>query len=291
MHHQSKSLLLGAHISIAGGFDKSIERALSIGCTCMQIFTKSNQQWRAKPISQEDALLFIKTRQEAPSIKSIASHASYLINLGSENTDIQKKSMDSLLIELERCQTLHIPFLIIHPGAAGSAPLDSCLALIAQNVNTVFDTFDGDTMLLLENTAGQGSIVGYTFEQLHTIRSRINKINKIGYCFDTCHAFVAGYDFRTPSTYHTMWEKFDTILGLENLKFIHVNDSKKGLGSRIDRHEDIGKGQIGLEGFKLLFNDKRLINVPKVLETPKETLADDKRNMEVIYSLLNISSP
>ena len=279
---------MGAHMSIAGGIYKSVERGESIGCTCIQIFTKSNRQWYAKPLTKEDIDEFKLTLKNSDIIQDIVAHSSYLINIGSPNKTINKKSVESLSLELQRCEALGIPYLIFHPGAHLTSSIEKCLELIAKNINTIIDQNPGKTMLLLENTAGQGTNVGYTFEQLATIYKKVRKKSRVGFCLDTCHAFVAGYDFTTEKTYNAMWKEFAKVIGLKKLKVIHINDSKKGLGAHTDRHEDIGKGKIGLEGFRLLFNDKRFFDTPKILETPKDKdLKQDKMNMETIYKLLS----
>lgn len=286
MTHTKPLFLLGAHISIAGGFDKSVERAQSINCTCMQIFTKSNQQWRSKPIDPHEALQF-KEAVKKSKLQSVVVHASYLINIGSPETALQQKSTAALAEELQRCHTLDIPYLVLHPGSASDGDEQACITRIAQNLDAVFNDNPGSTMILLENTAGQGNAVGYTFEQLAEIRKQAHHKKNIGFCFDTCHAFTAGYDFRTEETYEKLWHTFDRVIGLEHLKAIHINDSKKELGSRVDRHETIGSGKLTDSAFKLLFNDPRFFAIPKILETPKEDLSDDVKNMEIIMGLLS----
>jgi deoxyribonuclease-4 len=286
---QKHVLLFGAHISTSGGLEQAIIRGESIGCTAIQLFTKNNRQWNAKPISQEEATLFKQTA-DASTIRSIVAHATYLINLGSSDELIAGKSVAAVVNELERCAQLNIPYLVLHPGLNAQLTPQECAQRIAANINSVFEQFSGPTVLLLENMAGQGSSVCHTFEQLALIYAHITQKDKVAFCFDTCHAFAAGYDFRTPDLYTDMWRHFDTILGLDTLKAIHINDSKKALGSRVDRHEDIGKGQLGLEPFALLFNDPRFFDIPKILETPKDSLADDARNMAAIRELINNST-
>lgn len=286
MKNTTSTLLLGAHMSIAGGIDKALTRGESINCTCIQLFTKSNRQWSARDIPDNEIVSYKNTLKNS-SIRAVVAHASYLINIGSPDETLSKKSVIALIQELHRCEILGIPYLVLHPGAHLTSSPEACLDLIAHNINYIFSHNPGKTMLLLENTAGQGSTVAYTFEQLARIYNQINQKKRIGFCFDTCHAFVAGYDFRTPKTYHALWELFDKILGFDHLKAIHINDSKKGLGSHIDRHEHIGKGALGLEAFSLLFNDERLFDIPKILETPKEDeLKEDSMNIETIKSLL-----
>lgn len=285
-------LLLGAHMPIGGGLGKSIERGESIGCTTIQIFTKSNRQWHAKPLSADDIELFKKTAAASP-IHPVVAHATYLINIASADPRISKASTDALAQELQRCQDLEIPYLVLHPGSHGTKPAEEGIELIIKSLDHIFSTVPGTTMITLETMAGQGSALCSTFEQIAKILKSNSHKKRLGVCFDTCHAFAAGYDFRTPKTYEAMWHEFDDLIGLEKLKVIHVNDSKKSLNSRVDRHEHIGKGELGLEAFELLFNDKRFFDVPKILETPKATeepFTEDKKNMATIRSLLSAST-
>jgi deoxyribonuclease-4 len=284
--NKKKELLLGAHMSIAGGFDLAISRGESIGCTCIQLFTKSNRQWYAKPLVAEEVKKF-KEAAEQSSIptKLIAVHASYLINLASSNPETHRKSLAAAIEELERCETLGIPWLILHPGAAQDA--EEGLKRVAESFNIIFEKVPGKTKILLETMAGQGSVLCHTFEQIAQIYEQVSDKKRLGVCLDTCHIFAAGYDIRTKEGYEAMWEQFDKIIGRDLLQVIHCNDSKKALGSRVDRHADIGEGELGLEPFRLLFNDPRLSEIPKILETPKETLHDDKRNMDIILGLID----
>ena len=291
MKKKKPTLLLGAHMSIAGGLEKSIEQGESIDCTCIQIFTKSNRQWKATPLKKESVEAFKSAYKKSPLIQCVAAHTSYLINIGSPNKEINKKSVDSLELELKRAETLAIPYLILHPGSHGASTPQECIELIAQRLNEVLERNQCKTIILLENMGGQGSAVGYTFEQLAEIYKKIKNKKRVGFCFDTCHAFVAGYDFRDKKSYNALWKEFDHILGINNIKVFHINDSKKELGSRVDRHEDIGKGKLGLEPFRLLFNDKKFYDIPKILETPKEKdLKDDIKNINTIKKLLNSST-
>ena len=278
------SLLLGAHMSIADKIYLAIERGESIGCTAIQIFTKSNRQWNAKHLTDEEIIIF-KNKWKQSSIQSIITHATYLINIGSPDKDIEKKSIDAVAMELERSASLGIPYLVLHPGSHSTTDEKLCIKQISKNLDMVLK--HNPTMtILLETMAGQGTNIGHTFEQLAEIMQQSSVKKQLGVCFDTCHAFAAGYDFRTEKTYNALWEQFDTIIGLDALKVIHLNDSKTPLGSRIDRHTDIGKGTIGLKAFELFINDPRFFDIPKILETPKETIADDKRNIETIIELM-----
>jgi deoxyribonuclease-4 len=289
----NKELLLGAHMSVAGGLEKAIEQGELIGCTAIQIFTKSNRQWKAKTIMDNEALTFRAAWGKSP-IKTVMVHAAYLINIGSSNKEVEQKSIDSLELELMRCVQLGIPYLVVHPGGSSQVDsLDSCLTQITQNIDLVFDALKeklqtpAPVTLLLEIMAGQGGAACYRFEHLASIINNSRHKKNLGVCFDTCHAFAAGYDFREKEGYKTMWKEFDSLIGLEKLKAIHLNDSKKELGSRVDRHENIGEGKIGLTAFGLIMNDTRLTHVPKILETPFASLEDHKRNMDVLTKLLD----
>jgi deoxyribonuclease-4 len=283
------SLLLGAHMSIAAGLEQAIIRGESIGCTAIQLFTKSNRQWKAKKLSEQDIDLFKQTVRASSIQKGhIVAHAAYLINLGSSNAEVIKKSIAALIEEMQRCELLEIPYLVLHPGSNQTADTINCLETIVENLDTVLHQVPGKTKIALETMSGQGTSVCYQLEHLAYIYKKSQFKNRLGICLDTCHIFTAGYDIRTTETYHDFWKLFDHILGIDLLKVIHVNDSKKDLGSRLDRHEDIGKGKIGLAGFSLLFNDERLFNVPKILETPKkEGLEEDAKNMKTIIDLLS----
>ena len=272
-------------MSIAGEICLAIERGESIGCTAIQIFTKSNRQWYAKTLDEVDVQAFKETWKQS-SIQSIIVHASYLLNIGSSNADLEKKSLHALEIELNRCAELDVPYLVIHPGSHTNTDEETCLEQISKNIDKVLNKIPHGT-ILIETMAGQGSQVCYTFEQLAQIIKHSKHKKRIGVCFDTCHAFVAGYDFRTEKTYNLMWEQFDKIIGINKLKAIHINDSQKDLGSRVDRHMDVGKGKIGLKAFELLFNDPMLFDIPKILETPRTDLADYRKNMDVLEELLS----
>jgi len=279
-------LLLGAHMSIAGGLEKAIERGDSIGCTAIQLFTKSNRQWHAKKITDEECELFKKTWKDAQHIQDIVAHCSYLINIGAMSKEVEKKSVKSLVLELDRCERLGIPYLVLHPGSYTGGEEGLCLEQIAANINITLEEVSGKSEILIETMAGQGKTVGYSFEQIAAIRKMVHNKHRVGVCVDTCHIFAAGYEFSTPSSYKNMWQQFDKVIGMRHLKAIHMNDSEKGLGSRVDRHADIGKGKIGLEPFRLIMNDPALYDIPKILETPKKELADDVRNLKVLEELM-----
>lgn len=287
MQKHTHNLLLGAHMSIAQKFENSLELGESIGCTVIQVFTKSNRQWAAKPITDEQASSFAKAYTES-SIQSVVAHASYLINIGSPDDATSMKSTNALIDEILRCEKLTIPLLVLHPGASLKGDRKESLDRVADNINKALSAVSGNVTLLLETMAGQGSTVGNTFQEIAYIRDQVTKKSKLGVCFDTCHAYAAGYDFTDQKTYNEMWDLFDATIGIKNLKAIHLNDSKKELGSGVDRHEDIGKGKLGLKPFELIINDERFFDIPKILETPKsDGLLEDIKNLKTIKSLIS----
>lgn len=277
--------LIGAHVSIAGGLEYAIPKGEQIGCTAIQIFTKNQVQWYTKPLSNHT----VEQYQQAlinSSIQSVIAHDSYLINLGSPEENLLEKSRQAFLDEMDRAEKLEISAVIFHPGAHKNAGEDVGLKLIADSINYCCKQRPNYKLkLLLETTAGQGTNLGYTFEQLKWIIDRAKQPDRVGVCLDTCHIFAAGYDIRDKSSYEKTIEKFNKVIGLQKLQAIHLNDSKKELGSRVDRHENIGQGQIGLEGFRLLMNDARLINIPKVLETPGD-INKFKDNLDLLKSMI-----
>ena len=280
-------MLLGAHMSVAGGLVTALERGSQVGCQTMQIFTKNNTQWQASALTQAIATQF-KEEWKKTSIHSIFAHASYLINLGSPDKELYRKSTMALIDELQRCEKLGLSFLVLHPGAAMDRPVEEALDRIAKAIDFAFQQTAGfQVLLLLENTAGQGSSVGHTFEHLGTLIKSVHEKKRLGVCFDTCHAFAAGYDFRTKESYEKTFSHFDKVIGLPQLKAFHLNDSKKELHCRVDRHEHIGKGQLGLSAFRLLLNDTRFSHIPMVLETPKgKECLEDIENLKVLRSLI-----
>lgn len=285
-------LKLGAHMSIAGGYYKAIERASEVGCSVLQLFSKNASQWAAKPITPEEAALFATTRDGAGlSAADLVVHDSYLINLASPDAALWEKSLQAFGHELDRCMTLGIPALVTHAGAHMGSGEEAGLERIARGLDRVLSERPGQNVtVLLETTAGQGTSLCYSFDQLGTVISSLSEENKsrVGVCWDTCHLFAAGIDFSDEPKYESMVEAFDAKVGLYKLRAIHLNDSKKGLGSRVDRHEHIGKGALGVEPFRLIMNDPRLAHLPKVLETPKgEDYAEDKENLAVLRSLLS----
>lgn len=277
----------GAHMSIAGGVDKAFDRAEKAGCDSLQVFTKNSNQWNAKPLD-EAVLEAWKQRESETGIWPVVAHDSYLINLASPKDDLWEKSIDAFGIELQRCDQLGIRYLVTHPGSHTGSGEAAGLAKVSEALNRLHDEMpDLDVITLLETTAGQGTNLGASFEHLATITEGVEDRSRVGYCLDTCHIFAAGYDFRTPEQYAETMKQFDELLGIERLFAIHLNDSKNDLGARKDRHEHIGQGFIGLEGFRQFVNDSRLAEVPGLLETKKgEDLAEDIENLATLRSLV-----
>jgi deoxyribonuclease-4 len=279
-------LRLGAHESIAGGIHKAFDRAQSVGCQVVQVFVKPNRAWAAPPITDDDVALFRRKAGETK-VRPVVAHTSYLLNLASPDDDLWQKSQETLIIEMERCEALGIPWLVLHPGAHVGSGEEAGLARIAGALERVHAATSGFAVqILLETMAGQGTKLGYCFEQLAWLLDRTSAGDRLGICLDTCHVFAAGYELRTPQGYAETMGAFDRLIGLEHLKVIHLNDSKRKLGSHKDRHEHIGQGQIGLEGFRYLLTDARLAGLPGLLETPKsDDLHEDRENLEVLRSL------
>lgn len=265
----NKKILVGAHVSTAKSLHLAFERGESIDCTAIQIFSKSSRCWKATPLDEKEISLFKECAKKSP-IKSVIVHAGYLINIGSNNPVTEHASIDSLIDEVNRCAQLGIPYLVMHPGSHLKAGEQEGIERIARNLNTVLQKTDPAVSILLETAAGQGTNLGYTFEQLKQIRHLCQDKKRIGFCLDTCHIFAAGYDLSSIEHYKNVIKDFDTILGLKNLKAIHLNDSKGDIGSRIDRHAPLGTGKIPLDIFKAIMNDKNLALIPKILETPTD---------------------
>jgi len=280
-------------MSIAGGYYKSIASGAEAGCQCVQLFTKNNNQWRAKDISDEDVSRF-QTQLTAHGIKHTLSHASYLINMASPKDELWEKSIDAFVIELQRAELLGIPYVVVHPGSYTTSTAAEGIQRIAVALDEVHKRLpELTTRCLLETTAGQGSNLGWQLEQLAEMLQQCQTCDRVGICVDTCHMFAAGYDLRDDAIYAQTWEQFDQLLGLDRLLAFHLNDSKKELGSRKDRHEHIGEGEMGLEPFRLLLNDRRFYNIPMYLETAKgdrpdcpDALTWDQRNLETLRGLI-----
>ncbi|MCB0182232.1 MAG: deoxyribonuclease IV [Anaerolineae bacterium] len=281
-------MLLGAHVSVAGGVDTSFKRAVELNCTAFQIFTKSNRQWKAKPLNPEEIERYHEQQVET-GITPVICHASYLLNLGTADDAVWQKSIEALIVELERCERLKIPYLVIHPGAHLKAGVEAGLARVSQGLDIVHERLpEVEVKVAVEITAGQGTTLGSTFEEINQIITACQQSDRLAVCFDTCHALAAGYEFRTPESYRTMIDTFDQVVGIDRLTVIHVNDSVKDLGSRVDRHTHIGEGCIGLEPFGYFLNDARFQKVPFLLETPVDKDPEDNlRNLAALRGLIN----
>jgi deoxyribonuclease-4 len=282
-----KRLLIGAHMSISGGVFNAILSGEELGCTTIQIFTKNNNQWKAKELTPAEVDKFVQ-HQMRTKISPIVGHNGYLINLASPKDDIYALSKKSMLVELQRAEKLRLPYLVMHPGSHLGTGEKEGIKKIAGTINWLHQKTKGyKVKICLETTAGQGNTLGYRFEQLAQIIELVKEDQRVAVCYDTCHTFAAGYDIRTQKAYQDTFKEFDKVIGLSRLKVIHLNDAVKDLGSRVDRHAHIGKGKIGLEGFALLMNDKRWERVSKILETPKEAgTAKDIKNLGVLRSLV-----
>ncbi|MCT4626719.1 deoxyribonuclease IV [Halodesulfovibrio sp.] len=277
----------GAHMSITGGLEKSVERIIDVDGTALQIFSKNQRQWKSKPLEQKQIDAFIAACGEWGNYP-VAVHDSYLINIGSPKKDGVEKSVAALADELERAEQLAIPYLVMHPGAHLGSGTEEALERVAQNLDAALkESRTERVMVLLENTAGQGTTLGRSFSELAAIIHHSHNADRIGVCIDTCHAYAAGYDLATEEGYEATFDEFERVVGMNNLKFMHVNDSKGALGSHLDRHDHIGAGLLGEKTFAQLVNDPRFIDLPMVLETPKgEDLAEDKKNINILRGLV-----
>jgi len=277
---------LGAHVSISGGLYKAPFNGRTATCEVVQIFTQSRNQWRTKALTHEDVVKFITAQQET-GVKVVCAHDSYLINLASPEKVLFKKSYTAFLEEMNRCNRLQIPYLVMHPGAHVGTGETKGIDQLARALNRLLDKDPkGQVKICLETTAGQGTSLGYRLEQLAEILDKIENRERMAICLDTCHIFAAGYRFHTRKAYHALIREFDNVLGLAKLAVIHMNDSKKECGSRVDRHEHIGRGAIGAGPFGFFMNDKRLAKIPKILETPKKSAAEDIANLKVLRGLV-----
>ncbi|MFW6089170.1 MAG: deoxyribonuclease IV [Gemmatimonadota bacterium] len=277
---------LGAHVSAAGGVDNAPARAAEIDCATLQLFTKQPARW-AEPVIGEEIAAAFRGEREVHGIRTAAAHDSYLINLASPDRALWERSARCFEAELHRCATLGLEFLVTHPGNATDGDVDSGLERNADGLTRALEIVEGPTTVLLELTAGSGTSVGATFERLAAIIRRLpdEQASRVGVCFDTCHAFAAGYDL--VEDWNGVWERFDDVLGFDRLGLFHLNDSKHPLGSRKDRHEHLGQGTLGVEPFRRLMNDERFRRIPKLLETPKQgdPLTFDVMNLEFLRGL------
>ncbi|HLO24523.1 MAG TPA: deoxyribonuclease IV [Geobacteraceae bacterium] len=278
---------LGAHMSISGGIHLAPERGIKAGCGVIQIFTQNANQWRGKAISDSDAALF-REKLQASGLHEVVSHDIYLINLGAPPGEVRDKSLAGFREEMTRCARLGIGKIVMHPGAHTGDGEETGLKRIAEAFDQLFTTVPEYTgKVLLETTAGQGSNVGYRFEHLQTIIDGSSFPDRFAVCLDTCHIYAAGYDITTEEGYRRTFDEFDRVIGLEKLQAFHINDSKKGLDCRVDRHEHIGQGAMGLAPFRFLMNDPRFVKIPKFLETPKGDDDEmDAVNLKVLRDLV-----
>src|SRR5699024_656314 len=277
---------IGAHVSAADGVQNVPERADAIGAKAFALFTKNQRRWKAKPLSPNNIEGFKQNCEKFGfSMDYVMPHDSYLINLGHPEKDKLQKSRDAFVDEMQRCEQLGIKLLNFHPGNhLNKHSPEECLRTIAESINWTLDQTDGVTAVI-ENTAGQGTTMGYKFEQLAEIIDQVEDKDRVGVCIDTCHAFTAGYDFRTKDTFEKTFEVFEQTVGFKFLKGMHLNDSKKPFASRLDRHESIGNGAIGLDGFRFIMQDKRFDDIPMILETPNtERWAEE---IAMLYSIKN----
>jgi deoxyribonuclease-4 len=285
------TLEFGAHVSAAGGVDLALGRAAEFSMTSCQVFTKNERQWAAKPLDLAVIERYFQRRTET-GMGTVVSHDSYLINIGSPDDAMWEKSRLALMEELRRCDQLEIPYLVSHPGAHVGSGTEVAIRRVGEAINRVHDELpDSASVLLLETTAGQGTTLGSSFDEIAAIIDLVEDKNRVGVCLDTCHVFAAGYDIRDAAGYEATLTAFDTIVGLHRLKCIHLNDSLKPLGSRVDRHAHIGEGEIGKVGFELIVNDPRLSGLPGVLETPKGADAkEDGMNLATLRGLVHATT-
>jgi len=278
---------LGAHVSASGGVKNAPIRANEIGADAFALFTKNQRRWESKPLNEAEIISFKSKCMELDfHLDKILPHDSYLINLGHPDNDKLEKSRIAFLDEMRRCEQLGIKLLNFHPGShLKQISVEECIYRIAESINWALSNTE-NIIAVIENTAGQGTNVGYKFEQIAEIIKFVEDKSRVGVCIDTCHAFAAGYDFRTKETYKKTTDEFDKVIGFKYLKAIHLNDSKPELGSHVDRHESIGKGKIGLEAFRFLMNDKRFDNIAMILETIDSAIW--KQEIELLYSLEEI---
>lgn len=276
--------LIGAHISTRGGVHTVFDRAAAVNASAIALFAKNSNQWKGKELTDEDCALFAEKRTIAP----IYTHASYLINLATTNPEFHRKSIAAMTDELDRAERLGIRGVVLHPGAHMGAGAKAGIEQIARSLDQIHDAIPNHKVVtLLETSAGQGSCVGCSFEELGQIIRLVSDRKRVGVCIDTCHIFASGYDIRTRGAYEKTIDDVEKHVGIRNVGLFHLNDSKKPLGSRVDRHEHIGDGQIGLDGFAFLLNDERFCRIPKLLETPKKVENEsDRRNLTTLRSLL-----
>lgn len=270
----------GAHLSIAGGLPRAVDRAVASRCEALQIFTKSVGQWRARVLPQDEIVLF-RRRVSETGIQPVVAHNSYLINIAAASAQLREQSLAALIDEYDRADSLGLMGLVMHPGSFTTGSEDEGLRLIAQGLKALLRARrGGGPMILLEHTAGQGTNLGHRFEHLATILELLDGAPRVGVCIDTCHLLAAGYDICSEDGYRETFAAFDRIVGIDRIKVFHLNDSKKPCGSRVDRHEHIGKGCLGLDPFRWLVNDARFAGLPMLLETPKLDTPESRRKSD-----------
>ena len=279
--------LLGAHMSIAGEVGESLHRGKLIGCDCIQIFTKSSRQWASKPYTEEQIANF-KRNQRETGIESVIAHDSYLLNLGAPDETLRKRSVGGFIDELERCEALGVPYLVAHPGAHVGSGVDAGIKTVARSIDEAHGACKGfTTKVALEITAGQGTVLGSSFEQMAQIFDAVTEHERLRLCFDTEHAFAAGYDLRTDDGYDRTFKELDEHIGIKRIVAFHLNDSLKPLNSRVDRHEHIGKGHLGADAFRRLLHDARFFGVTMCLETePGDEMKEIAEDLATLRSLL-----
>ena len=279
---------LGAHMSIAGGMPTAVERARSVDATALQVFVKSSNQWAARRFAPGEAEAFRRAAREAGLERHTVAHASYLVNLASPDDALWARSVSALGVELARCAELGIPWLVVHPGSHVGSGVEAGVARVAEALKRALGPESSPAAgVLLENTAGQGNTLGGRFEELAAILGRAALDERVGVCFDTCHALAFGHDLRDAGAYRATMGALDAAIGLGRVRAFHLNDSKGGLASRLDRHEHIGQGAVGLEAFRLILTDPRFAGLPMILETEKgDDLAEDRMNLGVLRSLI-----
>lgn len=275
----------GFHISISGGFSKVVEKAEIRSCETIQFFSRNPRGWKYEALDNNDVETF-RTSIQSSGLSPLFLHLPYLPNVASKDSKFYSRSIDSIVIELERAERLGVPYLIIHVGHRMQNSEDEAIEAVAQAINQAFDRARNPIILLLENTAGQGTEIGYRFEQIKKIMDGVQEVEKVGVCLDTAHSFEAGYDLSKKDEIERTIESFDQTVGLKRLHLLHLNDSKTPLGSRKDRHWHIGEGYIGLEGFRYLVNHPLLKHLPGIMETPRKDTVEDLKNMKVIRSLV-----
>jgi len=275
---------IGFHLSIAGGIHLAIDKAEELGINALQVFLKNSNRWSAPPLDEKDIQIFKNKWKKCPDL-SVSAHTGYLINPAGDGENLEK-SLILLADEIKRAQKLGIKYLVLHPGNHKDKGIEEGIKTIAHSLDEVFSKDDSDVEVLLETTAGQGSSVGHKFEHIRDIITASKYPHRLGVCLDTCHIFAAGYDISTADGYKQTMDEFNRIIGIDKLKLIHLNDSKKGCGSRVDRHDHIGLGLIGSDGISFFLNEERFTKIDFIMETPDDEVRSDRDNFETALSLL-----